>query len=278
MHSEGKGSGSTFFIELPVYRKVNTSYDSAKLASKLETIQLQHDNNTSTSTSNNRLYDECSSNSFSFSPSASPTRSTERFEDSTFQRPVQGLATRRIPHQQTEKEKKLVILMVDDSYANRKMLTRLLVRDGHTVVEAGDGIQAINIIYHVLHAQEGTRGDIEQGLMDNQELLGNIPQLKREPPIEITDIERIDLVLMDNFMIEMNGPEAAKLMRIFGFSGPILGVTGSLDDAASRFLSCGADVILQKPIDVKGIWKTLHSIKFFSGHFHSPKCKAAAFS
>ena len=59
-----------------------------------------------------------------------------------------------------------------------------------------------------------------------------------------------DLILMDNCMMEMHGPETArKIKSIQNFHGHIIGVTGHvMPDQISDFLEHGADVVLQKPV------------------------------
>jgi signal transduction histidine kinase/CheY-like chemotaxis protein len=67
-----------------------------------------------------------------------------------------------------------------------------------------------------------------------------------------TGQEPIDLVVMDNLMPIMNGPDAAKAMRELGYTGPIFGLTGhALRDDINHYIRCGADTVFKKPIDVK---------------------------
>ena len=71
-----------------------------------------------------------------------------------------------------------------------------------------------------------------------------------------------DFILMDFFMVHMNGPEAARLIREAGYDGPIIGVTGVMGDDSTEFINNGADVVLCKPVTVHSIWKALKSIEF----------------
>ena len=60
-----------------------------------------------------------------------------------------------------------------------------------------------------------------------------------------------DLVLMDNIMCHMNGPEAAETMRRVGYLGRIVGVTGNvMAKDVKRFVESGADCVLAKPLDM----------------------------
>ena len=60
----------------------------------------------------------------------------------------------------------------------------------------------------------------------------------------------IDLVLMDFIMIHMNGPDAAQKMKTdFGFSGPVIGITGNaLPEDIAYFKAHGAVSVITKPL------------------------------
>ena len=60
-----------------------------------------------------------------------------------------------------------------------------------------------------------------------------------------------DLILCDNIMPNMCGPEAVRAIREMGFVGPIFGVTGNmLARDVDEFIAHGADVILGKPLKI----------------------------
>lgn len=104
------------------------------------------------------------------------------------------------------------ILVVDDTEANRKLLSWILEDDGHTVVEAVDGQEGVNLF-------------------------------QSESP---------DLVLMDVMMPVMDGFDATKAIReILGDSHvPIIFLTALSDDASlAKCLSIGGDDFLSKPIN-----------------------------
>ena len=113
----------------------------------------------------------------------------------------------------------LKLLVVDDSGMSRKMMCRILVSDGHYVDEAEDGEKAVEAVK-----------------IDSS----------------------YDAILMDSHMPKMNGPEAAKIMRLLGYKGVILGITGEtgvedLDD----FIKQGASRVLIKPVDLNDIKKAV---------------------
>ena len=68
-------------------------------------------------------------------------------------------------------------------------------------------------------------------------------------------IKEYDLVIIDNFMPVMTGPEAAaKLRNGLHYRGGIIGITGNMNpDSVSLFTSRGAQQILLKPITLSGL-------------------------
>ncbi len=123
------------------------------------------------------------------------------------------------------------ILIVDDSAPNRKMLNRLLTRELHTVTEASDGIEAVEMVYETMQAKSGR--------------------------------PNFDLILMDYYMSHMNGPEAIQAIRKLGYTGMILGVSGVIDDDSNNFIEAGANLVLCKPLTLSALWKSLRSTNFF---------------
>ena len=108
-------------------------------------------------------------------------------------------------------------LVVDDSKVNRRVMVKLLQLHGVTFEEAEDGLQCVQAVRQSL---EKKRRDYHA-------------------------------ILLDNCMPNMNGPEAASLVRKMGFKGIILGVTGhSLPEDVESFMKKGADKVLIKPINI----------------------------
>lgn len=59
----------------------------------------------------------------------------------------------------------------------------------------------------------------------------------------------------------MSGPEATKTLRAHGYKGVILGVTGNaLADDIQHFMSCGADMVLSKPVDPEVLLKAIEDM------------------
>ena len=104
------------------------------------------------------------------------------------------------------------ILVVDDALMNRKILIRLLERQGHTCHPATNGLEAVEMY-------------------------------KTDPTF--------DTILMDYEMPVMDGPTATQQLRDLGCQAHIIGVTGNvLADDVAYFKSHGADHVLPKPVDL----------------------------
>lgn len=115
----------------------------------------------------------------------------------------------------------LRMLIVDDSSINRRVMGKLLTRmigafAQVSIDEADDGQPAVNLVNQSL----GPRGI------------------------------QYSAIFMDNIMISMHGPKAAKLMRVNGYDGLLVGVTGNvLPEDVQDFIKHGATAVLGKPVD-----------------------------
>ena len=126
----------------------------------------------------------------------------------------------------------LSALVVDDSLMTRKMLCRYLKGKCYPLLEADNGAMAVAIM---------------------KETLLHSP--------------RLNVVLMDHNMPEMDGPTAARAMRAMGFRGLIIGVTGNAIPAEREaYLNAGANHVFLKPLDVGDLDVVL---KGTSGRFQS---------
>ena len=134
------------------------------------------------------------------------------------------------------------ILVAEDALSSRKMLIRLLEREGHTCVPASNGRDAVEVIQNDM--------DQEQLMTLREESSGHfsIP----------SDHKKIDTILMDYEMPYMTGPEATRAIRKLGYKGTIIGVTGNvLVEDVEYFKDSGADEVLGKPISMallRGYW------------------------
>lgn len=141
--------------------------------------------------------------------------------------------------QQPSWERGLTILIVDDTPTNRKMLKKLLTSAGHKVFEAVDGVDCLE--------QLDFRRDADT--IYKQGPFGCASSL---PPI--------DIVLMDEHMPRMEGPECTSTLKAKGFRAPIFAITGSVSDEETRhFKACGATAVFAKPLRVDALKSAVQS-------------------
>ena len=119
----------------------------------------------------------------------------------------------------------LRILLAEDNVINRRLATRLLEKEGHSVVPAGTGVEAI--------------------------------QLHRE--------SKFDVILMDVHMPEMDGIEATRQIRALPAAEhryvPIIAVTASaMKEDRDACLAAGMDAYLSKPICPQEMLATLQAV------------------
>ena len=120
--------------------------------------------------------------------------------------------------------KKLTILVVDDSPAVRKTLERVLELDGHSCIQASNGLEAFAMAKCLMIARDTAS----------------------------VKVARFDAIVLDSNMPEMSGPEATKEIRKLGFTGPIIGLSGD-EDMGPMFLAAGADAVLVRPASRRDI-------------------------
>ena len=123
--------------------------------------------------------------------------------------------------QKSKPKPSLKVLVVDDAVTNRKLLTRLLERQGHVLDQAEDGVEGL--------------AKVSQALQPGQ--------------------RPFDSILLDYEMPNMDGPTAAQKMRqIANFDALIVGITGNvLPEDIAHFKKCGADHVLPKPLDIPNL-------------------------
>lgn len=116
------------------------------------------------------------------------------------------------------------ILIVDDSKFNRRMLRKAVVEICDDIIEAEDGVQAVQAVQQSL--------------------------LNRNP---------LQVILMDSIMPRMGGREAIHKIRTqLGYTGIIIGVTGNvLADDIQEFKAHGANAVLGKPLQINELFNVL---------------------
>jgi CheY-like chemotaxis protein len=115
------------------------------------------------------------------------------------------------------------VLVVEDDAINRKFLVRLLQRSGLDVLEAGDGVQAV-------------------------ELYG-----ASETPVQ--------LILLDVNMPVMDGKDTLRALFENGIKTAVIILSGyGEDDKIREMMAMGCQEFIQKPVDVQLLIKKIQSI------------------
>jgi two-component system, sensor histidine kinase and response regulator len=119
----------------------------------------------------------------------------------------------------------LRILLAEDNVINQRLAVRLLEKEGHTVIVAGDGMKALE-------------------------------QLEKHT---------FDLILMDVQMPVMDGLETTAAIRAKerknGARIPIVAMTAhAMAQDRQRFLDGGMDGYISKPIDSKNLFETIQTV------------------
>ncbi len=121
----------------------------------------------------------------------------------------------------------LQILLVEDNPVNRKVAVRLLEKQGHTLITANNGREALEVLHQIEW--------------------------------------RVDLILMDVQMPEMDGYQATERIREMetrrGGHVPIVAMTAhALDRDRERCLAAGMDAYLTKPIRMERLLAVLERV------------------
>lgn len=131
----------------------------------------------------------------------------------------QFLEEKMIESSSHQEKRRLRILVVDDIVTNRKLLYRLLERNGHECSMAENGEVAVEMV--------------RQSMLSNDKVT----------------IRLYDCILMDYEMPVLNGPNATEKIREMGCDVLIIGITGNtLSDDVQHFESKGANKVLAKPV------------------------------
>jgi PAS domain S-box-containing protein len=126
---------------------------------------------------------------------------------------------------QPARSRSLHILLAEDNEVNQELAVTLLVKQGHSVVIANNGLQAVSAL----------------------------------------EKERFDLVLMDVQMPEMGGFEATGVIRkreqATGAHVPILAMTAhTMKGDRERCLAAGMDGYISKPINIKELTQAIETV------------------
>ena len=128
-------------------------------------------------------------------------------------------------HSLIEGRPPLRILIADDNAVNRRVLARLLEKQGHTVVSATTGTEAVALF----------------------------------------ERERFDLILMDMHMPDLDGPDATRVIRrletVSGEHIRIIALTASaMEEDRRACLAAGMDGFLSKPVGPQDLYDMITQV------------------
>lgn len=120
-----------------------------------------------------------------------------------------------------ENRNNIEVLIIDDSYVNRQFIKYLLEENNYTIIEAGDGGEALDI------------------------LCAHTP----------------DVIILDLLMPKMDGIETLKNIRDQGFKYPILILTANINESdRTRCEELGVSGFIKKPTNGKEIINLIQKV------------------
>jgi CheY-like chemotaxis protein/HPt (histidine-containing phosphotransfer) domain-containing protein len=157
---------------------------------------------------------------------------------------------------------RLRILLAEDHPVNQKLAVRLLEKQGHEVVVASTGREAL-VALGMRPQKEGEEGGLQA------------PRAAEVAP------PPFDLVLMDVQMPEMGGFEATALIRArekaTGGHIPIIAMTAhAMKGDRERCLEAGMDGYVSKPIQPRELWQAIQQVAAAAGRRPVPETRQAS--
>lgn len=231
--SQGEGKGSIFYIDLPIHR-----FDFSSSISGDEVSEISEISEISSKDSDDSESDECKKE-FPKNPSNSiisikESNNLENYRETLkenikdniceVEADLKDLEKKSLESQMSKQESDVlankIALIVDDSCLNRKVLKKFIEKK-MKCDEAVDGLEATKMIQK--------------------------------------DLDYYDIIFMDYFMPNLNGPDATQAIRKLGYKGVIIGLTGlDHDDSLINFIDSGANQIILKPINFENFWSVVN--------------------
>jgi CheY-like chemotaxis protein len=244
MSSDGLGHGSSFFIELPLYKKFDMNSDNSIAAEekphnprKIFPMLFEYSEmDRSLSDFKHLRRKSAIENEELFK-----TQEDKKIFSGSVELVVDEASIFAITNQsfklKPEWEKGLSFLTVDDSLSFRKITKRLLCNMGHSVEQAIDGLDFLEKL-NIHHSA------IDENDIENKNTSFIFPHY--------------EIILIDNNMPNMCGPEATKIARAHGYKGIILGVTGNVNkEQIDEFIEHGVDAVFPKPLSMEDLTNTV---------------------
>jgi CheY-like chemotaxis protein len=244
--SQGAGTGTIFFFDLPLYCESSLSANFEDTSISFEVGSVEHDLAKSDLEveleGGLQLFAPTSADGLAILSRGLPTASFPcQLESSTELPERQDSSHCTTVHGNVDEGRTQRFLVVDDSLPCRKMLGRMLKAEGAfrncVVLEAEDGSDAI--------------------------------QLVKDSRSEFT------CIFMDSVMTSVHGPQAAHVLRQeLGYQGILIGLTGNaLPADIEHFKSSGLDYLLLKPLKRLRLLEVLKELKVLKPSIQIPLFK-----
>jgi len=153
------------------------------------------------------------------------------------------------------------VLVVDDSAPNRKMVCKLLAKRKVESDQAGDGLEAVQMVREALCINSSPPPLSHEMCHHSSAQDSSSPktQLNFDTEFSLT-AKSYDLILIDDQMPRMDGPAAILEIRHMGYNGLIFGLTGNgLQSDQQKMISAGANKVMLKPLDVDFFFREIQN-------------------
>jgi CheY-like chemotaxis protein len=160
------------------------------------------------------------------------------------------------------------VLVVDDSASNRKMVCKLLAKRNVESDQAGDGLEAVQMVREALCSNSSPPPLSHEMCHHSSAQDSSSPktQLNFDTEFSLT-AKSYDLILIDDQMPRMDGPAAILEIRHMGYNGLIFGLTGNgLQIDQQKMISAGANKVMLKPLDVDDLWGEFLAMKVLDSY------------
>ena len=118
------------------------------------------------------------------------------------------------------------VLVVEDDRLNRDLICKVLRREGHRVVEASDGAEALELLY----------------------------------------AQRFDLVITDFMMPRLNGLKLVEQLHPFQPQLPIIFITGYLSTISGKTILDNVAEVIPKPFELNVLRSTVQRVLKSTSH------------
>lgn len=144
----------------------------------------------------------------------------------------------------------LNVLVVDDDGLTRKLMARMLTRNGCVVETADNGKSAFDM---AINAKNPFTWDSASPSTKSDGGMVHTPYLQELEP-------KYDVIFLDNQMPVMSGVDTVRRLRAMKRKDFVVGVTGNaLKEDQEEYLEAGVDAVLTKPVAEADLKKCLFS-------------------